>query len=66
MIIRASWSRWRVFIAVVGLANPCRRIEQEGEPADPAPELNPADCLDAWGKVDDPTPESVEDAQSRF
>ena len=35
----------------VGLAYPGRAVKEEGEPADPGPELGPAEGLDAWREV---------------
>jgi len=38
-------------VAEVDLADPGCGVEEEGEPADPGPELDPADCLDAVREV---------------
>lgn len=55
-----------MFVAVVCLANPSRAVEEEGEPADPAPELNPANCLDSRWEVDCSVPECLQYTESRL
>lgn len=50
-ILRLSRVGWYI-VAEVRFAYPCGTVKEKGEPADPRPELGPADGLDSRRKVE--------------
>ena len=53
----------RVLVPVVGFADPGGGVEEEWKPANPGPELVPADGLDAGWEVERVVEERVEDGE---